>query len=276
MRRWFAALVVVLAGVISAASGMPAAGTASLPVQPPSPTPMPGIPEPCVSKSAWPTGLAPETTAERLQEKFGVVLMGQWWTDYHYRPLVKVVWQTLDAVSCTDYVTTIKARNHGVLVLNAAPISGWAWGDWSLTQPGALTLDFSKWTAALDEGDIGRLVRLLIHEMGHAYTVNRFSQPPYWNQFAELYAREGRFSSYGTNLEETFSDVLGYYVGRCAKDNPFDKPGFAAYYAYAREVVFNGVEFGSEPGEPLHCETPEAPSATSSPATPWTAPRGFR
>ncbi|MGD7732338.1 hypothetical protein ACQCX5_05170 [Propionibacteriaceae bacterium G57] len=253
-----------------AASAVPATQTqkpsiSGLPVAPPEPAPLPGIPAPCVSAFAWPEDASPTHTRNLMQKHFGLKLKGDWWTDPEYRPMVKIVWQTLDAVNCTDYLPQVRAKAKHNLTIYAAATRSWAWGDWGLTRPGALTFDFAKWQQALDEDDPGRLARLVIHELGHVYNVDRGDSPQYWTNFTRVYQRIGRFSDYGTNDMETYADVLGYYVARCAKDNPFDQPGFQAYYDWARTNVFNGVEFGPAPGTKVDCS--ESYKAMSTPAT---------
>ncbi|MBO1030485.1 hypothetical protein IPV09_03955 [Tessaracoccus sp. SD287] len=247
--RWLAGIVLPVLVLLGAV----ATPAAALPIAPPKVTPVTGIPDPCAARFTWPADATPTHTRNLLQKNFGIRLVGDWWTDPQYRPMVKIVWQTLDAVSCTDFVTLTRAKVNNTLTIAAAPTRSWAWGDWGLTRPGALTFDFAKWQQALDEGDPGRLVRLVIHEMGHAYSVDRGQDPAYWASFHRLYASEGRFSDYGHNDMETYADVLGYYVARCAKNNPYDKPGNEKYYEWARTQIFQGVEFGASPGTPASC-----------------------
>ncbi len=52
---------------------------------------------------------------------------------------------------------------------------------------------------------------------------------------------------------ETFSEIIGYYVARCANDNPYDDDKYAPYYSYVREHVFDGREFGPAAGEAISC-----------------------
>ncbi|HSN12003.1 MAG TPA: hypothetical protein VLS51_07850, partial [Propionibacteriaceae bacterium] len=101
--------------------------------------------------------------------------------------------------------------------------------------------------------DPGHVARLFVHELTHAYTRDRSSTPPYWTDFLALYGRNGRFGSYGASASETFSEVVGYYVARCAEGNPY-VPGEAAYYDFAKNEVFGGTEFGPALGQPLGCD----------------------
>ena len=57
-------------------------------------------------------------------------------------------------------------------------------------------------------------------------------------------------------MTETFADVVGYYVGRCALNNPYDTGKFDAYYEYARDYIFDGKEFGPAPGTKADCSAP--------------------
>lgn len=253
MRKWLAGISLPVIAALSTLLASPAQAS-TLPIKPVKPTPVAGIPEPCVSKALWPKDASVTETRLQLAKEFGVVPVGEGWTKPENREIVKIVWQTFDAISCTSYLSDIKAKNRGLLVINAGPISGWAWGDWGLTRPGMITFDFAKWHQALDEKDPGRLVRLVIHEIGHAYNVDRGSNPAYWTTFKALQAKEGKFSDYAkNNPEETFADTLGYYVARCAKDNPYDTPGQRAYYEYVKKHIFNGATFGPEPGEKPNC-----------------------
>lgn len=231
----------------------------ALPIAPDPVAPVQGIPEPCPTTHPWPGDDVPlPQVTEQLTAHFGFQLAGSQWTEEH-RESVRIIWETLDAVSCTDYVSVM--RTKATVGLNAIPKRGYAWGDWSLTRTNYVTLDFAKFQRALDAGDEGRLVRLVIHELAHAWSTDRHANPDYWQDFRALAAREGRFSDYaGSKTSEVFADVVGYYVGRCALDNPYDSGEHAAYYEFARDVVFNGKEFGPAPGTVPDCELP-APNA---------------
>ncbi len=254
MRRVFgglAALVMLALAVLGVRAD-------ALPLAPEAPPPVTGIPDPCPSLTPWPGQDVPiEEVRSRFGEVFGFELTGKFWTE-EYRPSIKILWETLDAVGCTPYLATVKAKAPGIGI-NASNTRGWAWGDWSLTRSNHITFDFAKFKGALEAGDEGRLVRLVIHELGHAWSADRHSRPSYWTDFRALSAREGRFSEYaGRKDSEIFADVLGYYVGRCALDNPYDSGEHAAYYAFAKDVVFEGKEFGPAPGEQPDCTLPDA------------------
>lgn len=258
LRAALVAVVAVLGAVLAAphaaADAKPAVGA-----------PVPGIPMPCVAAHAWPANDSLGEIVPQLEKNFAVDLRGAGWLDPANRKLVKIVWQTLDGVSCTDYVATIEKKIGGTLIIKADHISGYAWGDWSLTNPGALTVDLTKWQAALTAGDPGRLVRLTIHEMAHAYNVDRGAEPRYWSTFQALYAQQGKFSNYANNVTETFADAVGYYVGRCALNNPYDEGDQAAYYTYVKTHIFKGREFGPGAGDPVNCSLTTPAAAPSQP-----------
>ena len=263
MSRWVAGVSLPLVATLSTLLASPAQAAPSLPVIPPRPAPVVGIPSPCVAAHPWDAEAPLEQVVTDMQQAFGITPTGDGWTAPQNRRIVRIVWQTLDAISCTEYVDTVLARNGGRLEVHAGPVDGWAWGDWGLTNPGKLTLDFDKWQTAVND-DPGRLVRLLVHEMGHAYNVDRGTMPAYWAEFEALARTQGHFTDYaGSDVSEIFSDVVGYYVARCAKDNPYTA-GQQAYYEYARKSIFNGVEFGPAPGSPVEC-TMEGPGPVTRP-----------
>ncbi len=253
--------------VMSASLGMSQA--AALPVAPEPVAPVAGIPTPCPVTHEWPgddVSIGAITAA--LTESFGFRLMGPQWTEAS-RESIKILWETLDAVNCTGYVTALQAKVNGNVGINADAISGFAWGDWSLTKPNYVTMDFSKFQGALDSGDEGRLVRLVTHEMAHVLNSDRYRNPVYWNTFQKLYASQGRFSEYASSsVTETFADVVGYYVGRCALENPYDTGEHDAYYEFAKTYVFGGKEFGPAAGTMPDCIVPMAGAQTPMPGTP--------
>lgn len=194
-----------------------------------------------------------------IESNWGLQLSGKYWTDETYRPIVAVVWRTLDAISCTPYLDTLHAK-VGALELSATSIGGWAAGDYGLTKADAVSLDFPQLLTNY-QTDPGHVSRLFVHEMTHAYTRDRSSNPAYWADFTALYAKNGRFGSYGGSASETFSEVVGYFVARCAANNPY-AVSEAAYYDFAKNEIFGGKEFGPALGQPLSCDsTVENPSS---------------
>lgn len=252
MRRWIAGLV----ATVAVAAGSVVSTAQALPIAPAPVVSVTGIPTPCVSTKPYPADASIDELTQQLAATFGVKLAGSQWTEER-RPSIKILWETLDAVECTTYRADLQANVNGTLGINASHISGYAWGDWSLTKTNYVTLDFAKFQRALDSGDEGRLVRLVIHELGHVRNSDRYEDPEYWTVFTKLFAREGRFSEYaGRSVTETFADVVGYYVGRCALDNPYDSGEYDAYYEYAKTYIFGGKEFGPAPGVTPVCTLP--------------------
>lgn len=230
----------------------PASSSAATPADP-----VLGIPKPCKPEHPWPAGATPSSVKRQLAANTGITLVGEGWEDPKNTPMVKIIWETLEALDCTNYLDVVKKNNPG-FTLNASRISGWAFGDWGLTRPGAVTLDLYKWHEPYQAGDRGRLVRLLVHEIGHAWSRTPEAQKAY-NRFGELYARTGNFSDYGRgSANENFSEVIGYYVARCASGNPYDRAvrnqgQFDAYYALVKKEVFDGREFGPAVGRTPNC-----------------------
>lgn len=215
--------------------------------------PVAGIPAPCEAKHPWPEKATPAQRRAQLQRFTGITLQGPGWDAPANTTQVKLVWQTLDALSCTDYLGRVKAANKG-FALYAGPTRSWAWGDWGLTHPGAVTLDFAKFSEAIKANDPGRVVRIIVHEIGHAWSMTPGAQKTY-AAFAPLHGAHGRFGPYAYNRNENFSEVIGYYVARCAKDNPYDGGEYTAYYQFVKKNVFAGREFGPEPGQKSTCAT---------------------
>lgn len=209
-----------------------------------------GIPQPCETTHEYPLEASPAQVRQQLQAWSGLKLTGPEWTKPNNRMIVRMVWQTLDGLGCTNYLATIKSAHPG-FGLHAGPTRSWAWGDWGLTHHGVVTLDFAKWRTVQDD-DPGRLVRILVHELGHAWSQTPGSQDVY-NSFGSRYAQLGNFGPYAYSKNENFSEVIGYYVARCAKDNPYDKAKYAPYYEYVKKNVFAGREFGPAPGTKASC-----------------------
>lgn len=212
-----------------------------------------GIPRTCPVQHAWPVGAALVDVKRQLAANTGLVLVGPEWTNPQRRGIVKIVWETLDSISCTPYLAQIKAHKPH-LAINAGPVDGWAWGDWGLTKPEAVSFDFAKWQTAYDENDRGRLVRIIVHELGHVWSQTPAAQQTY-DRFGTLYANTGQFSNYGNNVNENFSEVVGYFVARCARNNPYDGNAsrFGVYYRLVRDEVFGGRTFGPAVGQKPTC-----------------------
>lgn len=260
MRKLLAGLVAAIFTVVGIQSA------AALPVAPVPAPPIAGIPAPCTTTNPWPEDTPIAKVKKQFEEAFGIKIIGGQWTE-EFRSSIKIVWETFDAVSCTDYVKSLLAKNNGNVGINADKTRSWAWGDWSLTKNAHVTLDFRKFKIALDNRDEGRLVRLVIHEFAHAFNSDRYENPKYWQEFQALQKRKGRFSRYAQDsLTETFADTVGYYVGRCALDNPYDSGEHNEYYNFVKENVFHGREFGPKPGVKPDCRLPKNGAVEPAPA----------
>ena len=231
-----------------------------LPYAPAIPPPVTGIPAPCPADHKFPTG-SPAKAVAGLEQNWAVVLSGSQATDPDHTPVVQAMWATLDAVDCTPMPARLVDNAGGRLRIVAEPIPGWNHGDWSLSNPGALTFDLAKMAETWRQGEHDRVVRLIVHELAHIYSADRGDNPPYWRAFTELNDRYGAVSEYGaSNDSEAFSEAVGYFVARCAVEsgrptNPYADPGDGRgeLFAMVRDEVFGGRAFGPAPGEPAGC-----------------------
>lgn len=229
-----------------------------------------GIAEPCSLDHPYPADESTEAIVAGIEEHWGLVLQSadKSWTDDSRRDILRIFWETLDAVDCTEFLDTVRDKNGGSLAVRAGtPVYG-GWADYGLTQPGALTIDPDEQQAGIDRGIEENVAQNLIHELGHAYSNDRrddapAEHPSYYANYVGIHGEQGGMSRYGnTSQSENFADVLGFYVARCAPEafetggellpNPYDG-GFGDYYAYARDVVFGGKEFGPAPGSAATC-----------------------
>ncbi|NLE97126.1 MAG: hypothetical protein GX596_03945 [Propionibacterium sp.] len=254
MRKLLLAAAAVMTAIAAAIGATQATALPAAPKPAPAVT---GIPAPCVSINDWPEDASIAEIQTQIEQTFNFRLDGSQWTEEH-RPSSKILWETLDALECTDYRENLQSKYSGTVGINATSIRGWAWGDWSLTRTGYVSLDFDKFKGALEADDEGRLVRLIVHELAHVLNSDRHQNPQYWQDFQRLHRQEGKFSDYGArSVTETWADVVGYYVGRCALNNPYDTGEHGAYYEFAKERVFGGKEFGPAPGEDMNCAVPK-------------------
>lgn len=213
------------------------------------------IPAPCLTSKPYNPNASMTALRDGITANWGFPTTGSYWTDPRYRPLVKVIWEDLDAISCTPYLAALKNNVGGPLTLNATSIGGWVAGDYGLTKGGAVSLDFPQLLTSYQE-DPGHVGRLFIHEITHAYSANRDSNPAYWTEFGRLYAKNGKFGTYGDNQSEVMSEVIGFYVARCAVGNPYTTSAQRDYYEFAKKI-FGGKEFGPALGQPLVCDAKE-------------------
>ncbi|OYN91192.1 hypothetical protein [Parenemella sanctibonifatiensis] len=229
------------------------------PAQPVSvePAPVVTIPRPCEADHPYPTGADSDTVVEQLEQIWGIELVGNQWG--RAEDVTHTYWEIMDAVDCTPFLTAIKEKNPELRV-NATTKPGWAWGDWSLTSANAVTLDFAKMQQSIDEGDQARVVRVIVHELAHAFNVDRYAEPAYQQAYEKIYRSQGGFTGYGSSLSESFADAVGYYVARCAVEPDTDHRPYAdgqddASYELIRDEVFGGHEFAAAPGDRLGCDT---------------------
>ncbi len=209
--------------------------------------------------------------SDGIASNWGFTLTGTYWTVETYRPVVAMIWQTLDAISCTPYLTTLHSK-VGALELRATSIGGWVAGDYGLSKRDAVSLDFPQLLTSY-QTDPGHVSRLFVHEVTHAYSRDRSEGPTYWTDFTSLYNKLGRFGSYGGSASETFSEVVGYYVARCAANNPYTTAK-AGYYDFVKTEVFGGREFGPALGQTLVCDRSarRAPPTSTRPRMPPSRP----
>lgn len=212
-----------------------------------------GIPRPCQIDMPITDDMSAADITAATERQWGFDLTGPQWQQDEYRPIVELFAETLDSVDCTGYLDRVKAGNGGRLEISSLPTRSWAWGDYGLTRANVLTLDFAKFRSGYAAGDRGRLVRLIIHEMAHSLNADRYSSPAYWNSFGRVWRATGPVSAYGSTETESFADAVGYYVARCAADNPYDSTKNRAYYDYVKSNIFDGREFGGEVGTPQTC-----------------------
>lgn len=212
-----------------------------------------GIPEPCSIDVRITDAMTAAQIADRTEQQWGFTLTGPQWRQDDYRAVVKLFAETLDAVDCTDYLDRVRAGNGGTLEISSLPTRSWAWGDYGLTRPGVLTLDLEKFREGYADGHRGRLVRLIIHELAHSLNADRHANPAYWQAYNKVWNANGPVSDYGSVATESFADAIGYYVARCAADNPYATTQHNAYYDYVQTHIFDGREFGGEPGTEQDC-----------------------
>lgn len=210
----------------------------------------------CPLDHAMPNGPMPVIAGE-LEKVFGVELKGDGWRQEQHRELVGLFWRTFDSLDCTPFLDRSRQNNGGRLVLSSAKTrTSWAWGDYSLTEKGTITFDFTKFQQGIENGERQRIIRLVTHEIGHVFHADRGADPKYWTDFEASYDRLGPISRYGRSDLESWGDSVGYFVARCDPENPYRDARFTDYYNLVRDEVFGGQEFGPPPGVAPLCLTP--------------------
>ena len=82
----------------------------------------------------------------------------------------------------TAYLDTLHAK-VGTLEPYATSIGGWTAGDHGLSRADAVSLDLPQMLTNY-QTDPGHVARLCVHEMTHAYSRDRSTNPPYWADFS--------------------------------------------------------------------------------------------
>lgn len=247
-----AVLVAFLAAVVSMVPGTAFASPAAPDEQPVV------VPAACPATHPYSPALSMAALRTGIESNWGFTLTGAYWDDETYRPIAAMIWRTLDAISCTPYLDTLHSK-VGALELRATSIGGWTAGDYGLSKADAVSLDFPQLLTSYQK-DPGHVSRLFVHEITHAYTRDRSSNPTYYADFTAIYSRLGRFGTYGNSASETFSEVVGYYVARCAANNPYTTAK-ADYYEFAKNEVFGGKEFGPALGQTVVCDGSDGANA---------------
>lgn len=248
------ALLVVVCGV---AAGSPSADAA------PNNSASVIVPQPCAVSMPYPSDKSAAEVRDLYGAHYGFAMTGRYWTDPGYQNIVKVIWETTDALACTPFLADLKANHGSQLTLNASSLSGWKTGDYGITRSLTVSLDFPKLKTYDDQGDQGHVARLFVHEITHAYQANRDSSPAYWTSFTAQYNRLGRLGSYGGDATEVQSEVVAWYVTRCASGNPYTTR-YQGYYDWAK-TVFGGKEFGPPLGAAMDCTKQVLPAAAAAP-----------
>lgn len=243
-----------------------------IPIKNPNPTGQPtpgganGVPVSCTDSTAnnsmpFPENQNNQQIIDQINGRWAIELRPDDynWADAQYKPLLKVLWDTLSAVECTPFLTEMKNKNGGRMVMYATALGGY-WGNYGLSHSGALAINIPPLLDTINSGAPAKVTWLFIHEMGHAYSNDRDGMPEYYAEYMRIYNQHGPFTAYGyTDHNENFADVLGYYVGRCASEeggpNPYSGSGSAVtdYYEYTKTYIFGGQEFGPTPPGATSC-----------------------
>ncbi|HPZ49483.1 MAG TPA: hypothetical protein PLA44_06460 [Propionibacteriaceae bacterium] len=255
------AVLVAVVGVVTLSPSADAAPTAPAAVV---------VPQPCAISLAYPEGQSPAKIRELYGTHYGFTMVGRYWDDPAYQGIVRVIWETTDAIACTPFLEDLRAHHGSQLTLNASALSGWKSGDYGLTRALTVSLDFPQLKSYYDKGDHGHVARLFVHEITHAYQRDRGDSPAYWSAFVPLHSKLGRLGGYGWDSTEVMAEVVGWYVARCAQNNPYTSR-YQAYYDYAKGL-FGGKEFGPPLGQPMDCSQQVFPAPPPAPPAPLAAP----
>lgn len=218
----------------------------------------PGVRSSCSMTHRFPEKESSAKVVSRVQKIWKVRLVGDAWTQQKNRAVLTTMWQTLDAVDCTPFLSTIATKNKGRVTISGDKSGSWAWGDYGYTKPNAVSLNLGKMATGLRHGEGPRVVRVMVHELGHAWSTDRGMDTGYWSAIESQRGKAGAISSYGAQgSSENFAEAVGYFVARCAveaddtdksRHNPYDDDEFAGYYKIVRSKVFGGRTFGPAAG----------------------------
>lgn len=216
----------------------------------------PGVQRSCPMTHRFPRGSS-AGIVKRVSKTWGVQLKGSSWQSKANRPVLKAMWQTLDAVDCTPFLKGVKAKNEHKLIISGEKAGSWAWGDYGYSDPDGVSLNLDKMAEGIKDGQSPRVVRVMVHEMAHAWSADRNESSGYFAKFAKLGAGDP-ITEYGSqNTSENFAEAAGYYVARCAKEqsdtgkskaNPYNDSSNAGYYAFVGKQLFGGARFGPKAG----------------------------
>lgn len=219
----------------------------------------PGVQRSCSMTHRFPAAASSASIVKQVRATWGVRLQGPSWKSKANRPVLKVAWQTLDAIDCTPFRSQIKAKNDGKLIISGEKNGSWAWGDYGYSDPDGVSLSLDKMAAGIKDGQSPRVVRVIVHEMAHAWSADRDEDAGYFAAFAKLGDTDGGITEYGSqNTSENFAEAAGYYVARCAKEqsdtgkpsaNPYDAKRNSGYYAFVGKLLFGRAKFGPPAGK---------------------------
>ena len=217
----------------------------------------PGMQRSCKMTHRFPATASSAKVVTAVRQNWGVRLTGPSWKKKANADVLRVMWRTLDSLDCTPFLKTVKTKNDGGLIISGEKKGSWAWGDYGYSDPDGISFSLDKMADAIDDAQSPRVVRVMVHEMAHAWSADRNEDSGYFKAFAKL--GDGLpITDYGAqNTSENFAEAAGYFVARCAveqsdtgkpKPNPYDDAANAGYYKFVGKLLFGNVSFGPAPG----------------------------
>ena len=94
------AVLVAVVGVVTLSPSADAAPTAPAAVV---------VPQPCAISLAYPEGQSPAKIKELYGTHYGFTMVGRYWDDPAYQGIVRVIWETTDAIACTPFLEDLRA-----------------------------------------------------------------------------------------------------------------------------------------------------------------------